>query len=218
MTTLGEATAKVLSRLGQVDDGANNPSLVAMVEDHLNSAQEHLAVSMPWLLLSGRAVIAWPASQRSAALPTGVRAGWVTMAWWRTTDADTPLLDGLNPSSMTADEGTPVWYLATSEHVATEAEPATPPGADTLVLEPIPDEAGTVLVAFQSAPTAMADTTDLLSIDTEAAVLHAAARLAPFVAPQVERSLAGQLTAYLDGIRRKQGTGGSMSFSPYRRR
>lgn len=107
--TLGEAAAEVLARIGQVDDGAANPLLVAEAKAHLNAAQRMLQTETDALHQSRRQLISLASGRRFVDLPAEAIAGQITGAEWVDGDVRTMLACGIDPEARMG-SGSPAQY------------------------------------------------------------------------------------------------------------
>lgn len=106
-----DAAEEVLARIGQLDDGAANPLLVAEAKKHINRAQAKLVVEHG-LQTQRRVTLATVAAgRRFVDTPNDCRRGQIQRAEWIDSTGTRLLLTcGIIPDARNFQDQTPTWY------------------------------------------------------------------------------------------------------------
>lgn len=106
-----DAAEEVLARIGQLDDGAANPLLVAEAKKHINRAQVKLVVEHGLQTQRRSLLASVAAGRRFVDTPRDCRRGQIQRAEWiDSTGARLFLTCGIIPDARNFAQQTPTWY------------------------------------------------------------------------------------------------------------
>lgn len=206
--TLAEVRTSLLARLGNVDDGANNPALTTMADEAINGALVQLVDQMPWLVREARGVVNWNAGESQNQLPPNVLPERIVAADYVTTEITYPLKAGIPVPDENRYEGVPEFYQAQYEYRATGVAPGD---ADLrtayVVLDPYPTEGGELHVRFRWAADRLTDDAAIVPIDNELVILQAASELSATIAPHLHKHMLAQYKSHYRQTRALQSNG-----------
>ena len=212
MTTLSDARDDVLTLLGLIDDGANNPALLTMIDRALSRAQRLIVNEVPATVAMARYIFSnWPAGTWYQDLPAAVRPEWIRQVTWVHSDYRIDLKGGIPPFWQGRDGGTPLFWQAMSKHLATGTDPAGV--ADSvLALDPPPDDTANVWVDYEAHPVDLVNDADVLTLERDPVVYHAAREVAKHVNPMLVDGLHAEYERQIRLLRGRNGNRSGWNF------